>query len=112
MPIPLLPFDYQATNIYVAVELYPGHQMRKCNEDHKHEKLLYGISLWNRALRENSIKFGRTHPETKVTYVDVWDIFYQAFFDPESLKAENATCIDHTGLKCVSDSINALPSVC
>ncbi|RGP63179.1 hypothetical protein FSPOR_8761 [Fusarium sporotrichioides] len=82
------------------VELYPGHQMKKCNEDHKHEALLYAINLWNRALRENTIQFGQTHPDAKATYVDVWDIFYQGFFYPKSLAAINSTCIDPKGKEC------------
>ncbi|OBS26091.1 hypothetical protein FPOA_00035 [Fusarium poae] len=85
------------------VELYPGHQTKKCDENHKHkhEMFLYGVNLWNRALRENTIQFGQTHPDAKATYVDVWDIFYQAFFYPKSLEAKNATCIDPKGKDCL-----------
>jgi len=56
-------------------------------------------------LRQGTTTFERKHPDARVEYVEVWDIFYQAFLDPETFGAPNATCTDPKGEKCVSEVI-------
>ncbi|KAJ4252469.1 hypothetical protein NW762_011070 [Fusarium torreyae] len=83
-------------------QLFPSHQARKANDtDHKYETVSYAINRWNSLLRQNTILFQETHPNAHVTYVEVWDIFYEAFLHPQSLGVWNSTCLDPSGQNCL-----------
>jgi phospholipase/lecithinase/hemolysin len=93
------------------MELFPSHQAKKFHDnDYKHEKVSWAINLWNSLLRKNTALFQQAHPDAKVTYVEIWDLFYQAFLHPESLGAPNSTCIDPNGKDCVSHPHEELSS--
>ncbi|KAH7232367.1 uncharacterized protein BKA55DRAFT_581030 [Fusarium redolens] len=84
------------------MELFPSHQAKKLHDNnYKHEKVSYAINLWNSLLRQNTALFRQAHPDAKVTYVEIWDLFYQAFLHPESLGARNSTCVDPNGKDCL-----------
>ncbi|KAJ4129773.1 hypothetical protein NW768_006742 [Fusarium equiseti] len=87
------PFDLTPTR--------QNHKIKYNETNNYHELLQYGFHVWNQNLRKGTTTFERRHPDASVGYVEVWDIFYQAFLDPESLGAPNATCTDPKGEKCL-----------
>ncbi|KAG7409868.1 Acetylesterase [Fusarium oxysporum f. sp. rapae] len=83
-------------------ELFPSHQAKKSNDTHhSYEMVSYAVNRWNSLLRQNTVLFRRTHTDAKVTYVEVWDIFYEAFLRPQSLGLQNSTCVDPSGKDCL-----------
>ncbi|SPJ86892.1 uncharacterized protein FTOL_11917 [Fusarium torulosum] len=84
------------------LELLPARQRKKVDlSSQKIEQFIYAKTLWNGFLKQNTLLFQQTHHDAKVTHVEVWDIFYQAFFHPQSLGAKNSTCIDPKGKTCL-----------
>ena len=78
----------------------------KFNEKNNYiERLQYSIRTWNQNLRKGTTTFEKRHPDASVGYVEVWDIFYQAFLDPASMGAPNSKCTDSKGVKCVSSAM-------
>ncbi|KAF4994812.1 hypothetical protein FGRMN_5546 [Fusarium graminum] len=83
------------------IELLPSHQTVKLRNDGRHELYSYAATVWNKCLRQNTILFQQTHRDAKANYIEVWDIFYQAFLQPQSLGAKNSTCVDPEGKTCL-----------
>jgi hypothetical protein len=90
--------DYQT-----ALELLPARQKKKADlTSQKIEQFIYAKTLWNEFLKQNTLLFQQAHYDAKVTYIEVWDLFYRAFLHPKSLGVRNSTCIDPRGKRCVS----------
>ncbi|KAF4332073.1 cellulose-binding GDSL lipase acylhydrolase [Fusarium beomiforme] len=84
------------------MELFPSHQAKKLDDNnYKHERVSYAVNLWNSFLRKNTILFQQAHPDARVTYVEIWNLFYRAFLHPQSLGALNSTCVDPKGKNCL-----------
>ncbi|KAF5564568.1 cellulose-binding GDSL lipase acylhydrolase [Fusarium phyllophilum] len=83
-------------------ELFPSHQAHKDNDTHhSYEMVSYAVNRWNSLLRQNTVRFRKSHPDAKVTYVEIWDIFYEAFLRPQDVGAPNSTCVDPSGKGCL-----------
>ncbi|KAF4949264.1 hypothetical protein FGADI_9035 [Fusarium gaditjirri] len=87
---------------YAAKQVFPSPQAKKSHDtNHEYEMFSYAVNLWNSFLRKNTALFQKTHADAKVSYVEVWDIFYRAFLQPQSLGIQNSTCVDPRGKDCL-----------
>ncbi|WZH44174.1 uncharacterized protein QYS62_005192 [Fusarium acuminatum] len=84
------------------LELLPARQKKKVDlTSQKIEQFIYAKTLWNEFLKQNTLLFQQEHYDAKVSYIEVWDLFYRAFLHPGSFGARNSTCIDPRGKRCL-----------
>ncbi|KAF5011695.1 hypothetical protein FDECE_2204 [Fusarium decemcellulare] len=81
------------------INLVPRLQKHRLGDDY--EKLLYSIERWNGFLRENFVAFKESHKDCKSVLLEISDIFWDAYLDPQSVGAPNSNCTDKKGVNCV-----------